>query len=211
MGAAANLQSGFVLAVLVGAILFADRLGGADEVARRLFQLVLGVAVAFVVVGGTSAFLRAPDYPDTSSSSSFNSGSSESQEQKDFFEDLANHNDAVTAIHFGVGAVLAVAGAALVRRRATIALSLILGGLLLVLFGGVTSGSDSSGDPLSAFAAVYSSLLGSVVGKGSLLADAARFAALAAGTAVLMLYALWRWDAPALPTEPASESPMPAV
>ena len=55
MGVEAGLQSGFVIGVVVAALLFADRLGGATMLALRAAQLALGVVLAMLVLSATSA------------------------------------------------------------------------------------------------------------------------------------------------------------
>ena len=212
MDGSGSLQSGFVLAALVAAVLFVERLGGADELVRRLFQVSLAAAIAFAVISGTGATIRPPDYPDNSSGlsgSSSSSSSSENKEQRAFFEDLANRNAAVTSIHFGLGVAALIAGILLLRRRATIALAFALGGLLLVLFGGVASSSDSSNsNPLTALFSVYAGALGGVIGKGSIVADCARFGVFAGGVVVLTLFGLWKWDT--APATPSDDTPRPS-
>lgn len=208
MDGAGSLQSGFVLAALVAAVIFVDRIGGADELVRRLFQVALAATFAFAVISGTSAAIRPPDYPANSSSSSSSSSSSENAELRQFFKDLANRNAAATSIHFGFGVVALLTGVMLLRRRATIALAAVLSGLLLVLFGGVSTTADASAaNPLSAFLSAYVGAIGSVVGKGSLAADIARFGVFLAGAIALILFALLKWDRDV----PPSLEPSPAA
>jgi hypothetical protein len=71
-----GLQSGLVLAAIVVAVLFADRLGGSDQLVRRIFQLALAASIAFAVIAGTTAGIRPPQYPDNASGSSSSSSSS---------------------------------------------------------------------------------------------------------------------------------------
>lgn len=185
-----ELQSGFVLAVLVAAVLLADRIGGAPELARRLFQVALGVLIAFTVVGGTAAFIRMPEFTDTDSG--FSSGDSDSQQQEDF-EDIANRNSAKSSIHVGAGVVALVLGIAWLRRLATLSLGVVLAGLLLILFGGVTQTSSSTTD---AFSLLYSTLLGAALGSVGQAAAIAHFVMLLGGSLALFLFGYTQWERP---------------
>ena len=199
----AGLQSGFVLAAVLGAVLFAGRLGGGDEVARRLFQVALGLLVAFLAISATTAFLRAPEAPGAlfgvSSGSSFedSSGSSGDQdnEQYEYFEDVANRNVAATTAHAGAGIIALLAGLILLRRVRTLALGVALGGLLLILFGG-TTGSGATGDPSTAFLTAYAGLLGSSFGSVSRGLEIAHFVLMLGGTLALLLFGYTQFEVP---------------
>lgn len=217
----AGLQSGFVLAAVLGAVLFAGRLGGGDEVARRVFQVALGVLVAFLAISATTAFLRAPEasealFGDSSGSSynyesadgssgSFDSGAqnNEQNEQFGYFEDAANRNAAATTAHAGAGIVALLVGLILLRRFRTLALGVALGGLLLILFGG-TAGSGAPGDPSTAFLTAYTGLLGSAFGPARGL-DIAHFVLMLGGTLALLLFGYTQFDAPDAAAESTSE------
>lgn len=204
----AGLQSGFVLAAVLGAVLFAGRLGGGDEVARRVFQVALGVLVAFLAISATTAFLRAPEAPETlfgdsSGSSEDSSGSSgdsvdssgdQNNEPYEYFEDVANRNAAATTTHAGAGIVALLAGLIFLRRFRTLALGAALGGLLLILFGG-TTGSGAPGDPSTAFLA-YAPLFSSAFGSASRGLDIAHFVLMLGGTSALLLFGYTQFEAP---------------
>jgi len=199
MDGSGSLQSGFVLAALVVAVIFVDRIGGADELVRRLFQVSLAATLAFTVIAGTSAAIRPPaslDGLSSSSSSSSSTSTSAASQQRKFFKDLANRNAAATSIHFGLGVAALLTGALLLRRRATIALAFALGGLLLILFGGVSGNADSSSNsnPLTALYSVYFNAIGGAAGRGSILADSARLGVFAAGAVALLFFGVWKWD-----------------
>lgn len=129
-----ELQSGIVLAVIIGAVLLVDRIGGNDELARRLFQIALGVALAFTVLTATTAFIRASS--DSSAAQLFSNSSSDNGGR-----DLANHLVATRSIDFGIGVLAFLFGIGGLRRWSTVPIGLAIGGLLLVLFGGTDSGS----------------------------------------------------------------------
>lgn len=109
-----ELQSGFVLAVIIGAVLLGDRLGGNDELARRLFQIALGVTLAYFVISGTT-FAVDPDA---------------------FGADMrkeANREVAVRSIEFTFGVLCIMFGIGGLRRWRTVPVGIALGGLLLLL------------------------------------------------------------------------------
>lgn len=131
-----ELGSGFVLAVIVAAVLLVDRLGGSDELARRLFQIALAGAIAFTVVSGANAAIRI----DSGSDSVFSSDSGD--------DDTRDQIDRVIArqtAQFGAGVVALLAGLATMRSGRTIPLAGVLGGLLLVLFSGAGGSASSAG------------------------------------------------------------------
>lgn len=205
------MQSGFVLAAVLGAVLFAGRLGGTDEVARRIYQVALGATLAFVVMAGVIAFIRPPSAPAgllTGSSSSSSSSSSSFQEQdtssskeqdavKAYLKDLADHGATTRSVRAGVGLLILIGGLAALRRRPTVALGAALGGLLLVLLGGsaATGGGGGGSDIFSSLLGVYAGLLGAAMGASSRGLDIAHFGVLAGGAVALLLFGLIRWDA----------------
>lgn len=196
-----NLQSGFVLAIVLAAFFFAERLGGSDQLAKRAFQVGLGVVLAFAVIAGTTAFVRTPSAPASLLESSFSTSDSSSSPQslenaKDYNRDAANHESARDMIHAGAGVLLLVAGLAALKRWPATSLAGALGGLLLILFGGVRApapGSDQTG--LNAFFSLYSSLVGGVFGGPSRGVEIAHFVVLAGAAVVLLAFGLMRWDA----------------
>lgn len=208
-----NLQSGFVLAIVLAAFLFAERLGGTDQLVKRVFQVGLGVVLAFAVIGGTTAFVRSPKLPSAlEQGSSFGSsdGSSSSdnaQVAEGYFRKVANRDSAKHTIHVGVGVLLLVAGIAALGRWPVTAPGGALGGLLLVLFGGVrtaTTGADQTG--LNALFSIYSSLFGSVLGSPARMVDVAHFIVLLGAAAFLVTFGLMRWDMP-----PRAKAPAPSA
>jgi hypothetical protein len=197
-----GIQSGFVLAAIVAAVLFASRLGGGDEVAKRVYQVALGVLIAFAVVSATTAFIRPPELPEVLREGS---GSQEQDEaQYEFFEDIANRNSAATTTHAGAGAFALLAGLFLLPRLRTLSLGIALGGLLLILFGGVTA-SGANTDPNTFFLAAYSGLLSSTVGAASRGLDIAHFAVLAGSAVAPLMFGYTQWEETAPQLESTSE------
>lgn len=195
-----ELQSGFVLAVLVAAVLLVDRIGGAPELARRLFQVALGVLIAFTVFGGTAAFIRMPEYNDASSGFS---SSDEDSEQQEVFEDISNRNSAKSSIHLGAGVVALVLGIAWLRRLTTLSLAAVLGGLLLILFGGMTQPPSSS--TTDALGLLYGTLLGAALGSTGQAAAIAHFIMLLGGSIALLFFGYTQWERPQ-PAAPEGEA-----
>ena len=207
-----GLQSGFVLAAIVAAILFAERFGGTEQLARRIFQLALATSIVFAVIAGTTAFIRPPSYPANASgsspfSSSSDSGSSaESKEQQAFLRKVTDRDAAATSVHFALGVLGVVIGSALLRRWRTGSLAIAVGGLLLVLFGGIRCGNGNGSNPIEALFSSYFSAIGAVVGTASRRTDIIRFALFTAGAVVLLGFGLWRWDTSADSDAPAAHA-----
>jgi hypothetical protein len=175
-----QLQS-FVVAAIVAAILFADYAGGREEVARRLYQVTTGFALAFAVLAATTAFLPLPEGPDLSSIAvigEYGTG------------DLAPSTDRVkeiAAVHAAIAIALVLLGLAGTRRVATVGLAAALGGLLLLLASG--DGSEAA-SALNSITSIFGS------GESDQARDIAYFAVLAVGSLLLLLYGYKRWDAP---------------
>ena len=187
-----GIQSGFVLAAIVAAVLFASRLGGGEEVARRIYQVALGVLLAFAVVSATTAFIRAPEAPEELRSDELSS-EEEEEVQYEYFEDVANRNAAATTTHTGAGAVALMAGLFAMRRFRTLSLGTGLGGLLLIIFGGVTTGGADT-DPTSLFFTAYASYFSTIVGSASRGLDIAHFAVVAGSFLALLMFGYTRWE-----------------
>jgi len=192
-----SLQSGFVLAVLIGGLFLAERLGGDEGFARRATLAAIAVALTLVVFSGTTAFLRPPDIPKDLNV--FGSSSSESDETRqavrDYSEASARRASDAGTIHLGVGILLAITGG-LLFRRSRAALGILLGGVLLVFLGATPSGSENL---FSSLFAIYGNALAGSAGQ---LRDVTRFVVLLAGTLALLLFAYWRWDRSPAETQP---------
>jgi hypothetical protein len=196
MDGAGGLQSGFVLAAILAAVLFA---GGAApstaDLLRRLFQVALAAVIAFTAISATQAFVRAPDPPANTFQDSFD-GSDDEDETYEFLEDVADRNQVATTIHAGAGALALLAGLLTLRRYRALPLAVALGGLLLLLFGGVGAGGGQT-DPTNIFFAAYSALLGSTVGAASQTMDIVHFVVLAGAALALLAFGFSEYERPA--------------
>lgn len=129
-----ELQSGFVLAVLIAAVLLMDRLGGTEELGRRLYQVALAAVFAFLVVSVTALIF------DPGDELLRNVGGNGS----DAAEDAADKIAAADTTQIGGGIVALLVGLAMMRRWTTLPLGFMLGGLLLLLLGGTRGASSSN-------------------------------------------------------------------
>ncbi len=206
----AGLQSGFVLAVILLAVFLADRLGGPAQLTKRAYQVALGLALAFLVVSGTTAFDRPSGVPEELqqsivSGSAFSIGDEEGQQTLQLYQDSsrqqAQNASEVRTIHVGMGIVLALGALLLFARLKVIPLAVMLGGLLLLLFGG----PQASGQGLGGLTDFYSMMLGALSGGGAGQArDIAYFVVLLVGVVGLVGsgFLVWEWGKTA--TEPAA-------
>jgi hypothetical protein len=133
-----------------------------------------------------------PEYSETNSGFS----SDDDSDQQEVFEDISNRNSAKASIHLGAGVVALVLGIVWLRRLATLSLAVVLGGLLLVLFGGVTQPPSSSAT--DAFSLLYSTLLGAALGSTGQPAAIAHFVMLLAGSLALLFFGYTQWERPQL-------------
>lgn len=111
-----EIQSGIALAVIIGAVLLVDQLGGTDEMARRLYQVALGVALAYFVVSAATFFVEPNSFGDTNKET--------------------NRQLALTAIEFTLGIFSVLVGIAGLRRWRTVPLGIAVGGMILLLSPG---------------------------------------------------------------------------
>ncbi len=177
-----NLQSGFVLAVVIGAVLLANRLGGTEEIARRLFQVVLGASLAFAVAAGTVAFLE-PE-PITQTGATIRGYDTGNEADYLNLQDFSDRTVVSNGVRYAIGVLAVLFGLGGMVRLTTIPLGLLLGGVLLVLSGG-------GGNELFAFSQLYAA--GS---QSSQTVDYAFFGGAAAGFAVLLWYGYQQWEQP---------------
>lgn len=187
-----ELQS-FVVAAIVAAIFLADRLGGSEQVNRRLYQVALGFALVFVVSAATIAFLRAES---ASLSDILRLPAAQQSVALLSANDTGDRTREAEAVKAGIGLFLLVGGLAATRRWSTLPLGAALGGLLLLLASG---GSSSFNLENLGSSALFSSLLG----KASEGRDIAFFVVLLIGTLALAGFGYWRWERAA--SEPAAQ------
>ena len=169
-----NLQSGFVLAVLVALIVFADRIGGQREAARRIFQLALGAALAFTVAAGTLAAIE----PDNDASGSIfeQSITTGNEEDELSLEDVSDRSVIANTVRFAAGIIALLFGLGGLARYSTLPLGVVFGGLLLIFAGG--GGNELFG---------YSQLL-SASARSSRETDVIYFLVLAVGLSLLFWF-----------------------
>jgi hypothetical protein len=195
-----SLQSGFVLAVILLAVFFMERLGGTAQLAQRVFQVTLGVMLAFLVLSATTAFVRPPVVPAELQRAFFedvlqaDGADADEAEPFSFIQATSQRNAEVTTIHLGIGAILVAGSLAALRRWRTLPIGLALGGLLLVLFSGVQPVASRPDDPFSFLFAAYSTLFGATVGDVGQARDIAHFAVLFVGTLALVGFGYWQWE-----------------
>jgi hypothetical protein len=193
-----GLQSGFVLAVILAAIFFAERLGGSAQLAQRAFQVALGIALTLLVIGGTNAFMRAPDLPEELQGAFFQeeppvSDAFVAEELAENGRETARNAAEVRTVHSGVGLLLIVAGLAIFARLPVVSLGGLLGGLLLLLLGGPPQAGGMN-NFLDLFSTLFGTLLPGGGGDAGQARDIAHFAVLLFGTGALAVFGYWRWE-----------------
>ncbi len=215
-----NLQSGFVIAAIIAAVLVANRLGGDGALALRVVQVAVGLALVLLVFSATAAFHEPPGAPSQDVfSAQFEAvdGLEDVQEElAAFAEQSAQRDSEVGTIHVGLGIIFVAAGVALFRWLRAIPPGFLLGGVLLLLLG-APAGDGGLGDLFGGLEAFYGSLFPGGAGEAGTARDVARFVVLLAGTLALLWVALWRWEllpsqdeppaAPAAPAGPPATEP----
>ncbi len=126
---------------------------------RRLFQVGLAVSLVFVAVSATAAFIRTDAVQG-----GFGIGSGSANDEVDRLV-------TASAVQYGFGVVLLIAGSAMLRRYHTIPLGLVLAGVFLLF----------SGPNLSRY-----SILSLTQGHSSQKVDVAVFGAAVGGTIALL-------------------------
>ena len=107
-----GLQSGFVLAVIIGAVLLAGYLGGTQGLVQRAAQVALGLALVLLVFSAT-AFYTVDEDSDA----------------------WIQRMSAVSTIHVGLGIIFVALGVAVIRGLAVLTPAMLMAGVLLLLFG----------------------------------------------------------------------------
>ncbi len=197
-----GLQSGFVLAVILLAVFFAERSGGSGQLAQRGYQVALGLAITFLVISATTAFVRSPELPEELEEDTFGVGIAEASFQEDgqdaerlqrlsetFLYETAQNASEVGTIHSGLGILLIGAGLAALRLWRVPPFGAVIGGILLLLFG---SGQGGGTGAVSFLDLLYGSAGGAA--SAGQVHDATRFAVLFAGTAALVALGFLRWE-----------------
>ena len=194
-----GLQSGFVLAVVIGAVLLARYLGGSAGLAERVAQVALGLALMMLVFSATTAFHGLPAIPAGELVAAFDSES----QFLDRAAESSQHSSEIGTIHIGLGILFVALGVVLVRRLSVITPPFLLGGVLLILFGAPT-GSEGGLGQLGSLLGALGPVLGAVgdAGDGR---EIARFVVLLAGVLLLMGLLYSRWERG--PSDGATEAP----
>ncbi len=123
-----GLQSGFVLAVVIGAVLLARYLGGSAGLAERVAQVALGLALMMLVFSATTTFHGLSAIPAGELEAVFNSES----QFLDRAAELRQRSSEIGTIHIGLGILFVALGVVLVRRLSVITPPFLLGGVLLI-------------------------------------------------------------------------------
>ncbi len=204
---ALNLQSGFVIAVIIAAVFVANRLGGDGVLAQRAMQVAIGVALVLLVFSATTAFDGPPSAPSQDFVFGFDEAEAEEVEEEltQFGRESAERTSEVGTIHLGLGIILVAAGVALFRRLRAIPPGFLLGGILLLLLGAPAEGGlgDLFGGLGSFFGPSFPG--GGEAGTGR---EIARFVVLLVGTLALLGATYWRWELPLAEGE-ADAAPAP--
>jgi hypothetical protein len=211
--ATAALQSGFVLAVILLAVFFAERLGGSSQLALRSFQVILGLALTFLVISGTTAFDRPPQPPEALQQAMLGEEAFGDDEEalevlQQTGQETARNASEVSTIHAGLGVILVVCGLALLARLRVLPAGLVLGGLLLLLLGGPREAQGGLGGFYEFFSSIFGALVPGFGGGGGpgQARDIAHFGVLLFGTGALAALGFWRWERSEASTEPATSA-----
>jgi hypothetical protein len=212
----AGLQSGFVLAVILLAVFLADRLGGPAQLTKRAFQVALGLGLAFLVLSGTTAFDRPPAVPEElqqSIMSGVSFGDEEDEQTTQLYQDsgreTAQNASEVRTIHVGMGFVLVLGALLLFARLKVIPLAVMLGGLLLLLFGGPQAPGQGLGGLNDIYSMIFSLMTPVLSGGGAGQArDIAYFVVLLVGVVGLAGcgFLVWERAEAGTQSEPAAQS-----
>ena len=196
-----SLQSGFVVAVIIGAVLLANHLGGSAGLMRKIAQVALGLALMMLVFTATTVFHGGPSVPPEELAVMFDS-------DIEFLAaagDSAGRNADVGTIHIGLGIIFVALGVVLYRKLGAITPGLMLGGLLLILLVNPDSGSQQS-NPLYGLYSLLGSAFPGSLGDAGTAREIARFAVLALGTLLLAgLLCCWGRDKAASDGEASQE------
>ncbi len=182
-----GLQSGFVLAVLIAAVLLAGHLGGTAGLVKRVAQVALGLVLAMVVLSATNAFHGPPVVPAAELEAALGSD----MELLKGIDKSAERNSEVGTIHTGLGIIFVLLGVVMLGRLNVITPAFLLGGVLLVLFGAPAVGGTDSLNPLLS---LLNSVVPGALGDAGTGREIAQFAVLVVGALALAGLMHWRWE-----------------
>ncbi len=199
-----SLQSGFVLAVIIAAVLLAHRLGGPWGLAQKAAQVALGVILMMLVFSATAAFHGWPQVPP----GILQGAMEHDTELVDAMNAYAGEVSQIGTIHIGLGIIFVALGVVLLQKTRAVSPGLLLGGILLILLGGRPEGVADDRNPLFAATAFFLDLPGTL-GEAGTPREAARFVVLAIGTLLLAgLLCLWNRKSGTAESNDAEDSPM---
>ena len=202
---ALNLQSGFVIAVIIAAVFVANRLGGDGALAQGGIQVAIGLALLLLVFSATTAFHDPPEAPSQEFSDFGFEDEEEFQEEfTAFAEESAERNSEVGTIHVGLGIIFVALGVALFRWLRAIPPGFLLGGTLLLLLGAPPSGA---GELFASSFGIFGAVFPGGEAEAGTGRDIARFVVLLGGTLILLWTAFWRWELPLSRGESSGEAP----
>ena len=178
-----GLQSGFVFAIVIVALLLADRLGGATALALRGAQLALALALVMLVLAATVT-VAGPFEPNLEA---FDPSEAEVAEAS---ADYAERRSMTGTVHIAAAIAFVALGAALLGKRRALAPAIFLAGLLLLLTGVPDAWPYGAGQwSYAAFLPFAAELADAGDAR-----NAARLAVLAAGVVVLAAVIHLRWE-----------------
>lgn len=190
-----GLQSGIVLAVIIAAVLFADRLGGGAALAQRAAQVALGLALMLAVFSATTAFHPPSTVPSTELESVFEAAfESQDTAAMDRLRQPAQRDSEVGTIHIGLGIILVVLGIALFSALRVITPGVLLGGVLLILLGAPATDQGGGLDQFNVALTLLNNAIPGILSDAGYARDIARFAVLLAGVILLGGAMYFKWE-----------------
>ena len=185
-----GLQSSFVLAVVIAAVLFANHLGGSVGLAKRATQVALGLVLVMLVFSATTAFYGPLAIPVEGLE--LETMMESEQQVMRLINESAQRNSDVATIHVGLGIIFVALGVVLFRKLSAVTPAFLLGGILLILLGYPTGGGVP--DLLNTFAGFLSALVPGTLSDAGNARDIARFVVLLVGTVLLTGLIYFRWE-----------------
>ncbi len=179
---AGGFQSGFVIAVVIAALLLADRLGGVSTMALRGAQLALALALVMLVLGAT-ATVAGPFEPN------FDPFEPSEAEVAEAGADYAERSSVTGTVHIAAAIAFVALGVALLRKRGALAPGILLAGVLL-LIGAPDAWPGAAGQ--WSYAAFFPFAPG--LGDAGDARNVARLLVLAAGVVLLAVTIHLRWE-----------------
>ncbi len=180
---AGGFQSGFVIAVVIAALLLADRLGGVSTAALRGAQLALALALVLLVLGAT-ATVAGPFEPNLDpfepSEAELASATSE----------FAERRSVTGTVHIAAAIAFVALGVALMRKHGALAPGILLAGVLLLI--ATPDAWPGAGGQWSAYAAFFPFAPG--LGDAGDARNVARLLVLAVGVVLLAVTIHLRWE-----------------